>query len=48
MVYTVAMVLFPLGLAPLSHLAIAYPTGRLRSRFERRLVAMPYVLALPR
>ena len=46
LIYTVGLALFPLGLAPLGHLAVAYPTGRLSSRLERGLVVAPYVLGL--
>jgi len=45
-IYTVGLALFPLGLAPLGHLAVAYPSGRLTSRLERVLVAAPYALGL--
>ena len=46
LIYTVGLALFPLGLAPLGHLAVAFPTGRPSSRLERVLVVAPYVLAL--
>lgn len=42
---TVGMALFPLGLAFLAHLALAYPDG-LRSRAERVIVAVPYALVV--
>ncbi len=45
-VFTVGVILFPLGLAPLGHLAIAFPGGRLSSRLERVLVAVIYALGL--
>jgi len=43
---TLGLALFPLGLAPLGHLAIAFPSGRLASRLERVLVVAPYALGL--
>ncbi|MEJ7765060.1 MAG: histidine kinase, partial [Acidimicrobiales bacterium] len=48
--FTAGLALFPLGLAPLAHLAVAFPGGRLRTPFERRLVVGVYgvaVAALP-
>ncbi|HVM03142.1 MAG TPA: histidine kinase, partial [Acidimicrobiales bacterium] len=42
---TVGMALFPLGLAFLAHLALAYPDG-LRSGAERVIVAVPYALVV--
>ena len=45
-IHTLGLVLFPLGLAPLGHLAIAFPSGRLSSRLERVLVAVPYALGV--
>ena len=44
-VATLALALFPLGLAFLAHLALAFPDG-LASRAERVIVALPYALAL--
>ena len=44
-VATIGLALFPLGLAFLAHLALAYPEG-LRSRTERVLVAVPYALVV--
>jgi len=46
LIYTVGLALFPLGLAPLGHLAVAFPHGRSSSRLERALVVAPYVLGL--
>ena len=43
--FTAGLALFPLGLAPLGHLALVFPRGRLSSRLERLLVAAPYALA---
>ena len=42
-VAVVGSILFPLGLAFLAHLALAYPNG-VRSRAERVVVALPYGL----
>ncbi len=44
--FTAGLALFPLGLAPLGHLALVFPSGRLSSRLERLLVAAQYFLAL--
>lgn len=44
--FTAGLALFPFGLAPLGHLAVSFPSGRLSSRLERLLVAAPYGLAL--
>jgi len=44
--FTAGLALFPLGLAPLGHLAVAFPGGRLSTRLERLLAAAPYLLAL--
>ena len=44
-VATIGLALFPLGLAFLAHLALAYPDG-LRSRTERVMVAVPYALVV--
>lgn len=49
-VFTLGLMLFPLGLAALGHLALVFPRGRAASAFERRLVLVPYglvVLGLP-
>ena len=43
---TIGVALFPLGLAPLGHLAVTFPTGRASSRLERCLVVAPYLLAV--
>ncbi len=43
LVATIGAVLFPLGLAFLGHLALAFPNG-LTSRTERIIVAVPYAL----
>lgn len=40
------LALLPVGLAPLAHLAVAFPDGRLSSRLERRLVVAIYAVAL--
>lgn len=45
-VFTAGLALFPFGLAPLAHLAIAFPGGRLRSPLERRLVVSIYGVAM--
>ncbi|MDP8936342.1 MAG: histidine kinase [Actinomycetota bacterium] len=45
LVATIGLALFPLGLAFLAHLALAYPDG-LRSRTERVMVAVPYALVV--
>jgi signal transduction histidine kinase len=44
--YTVGSLLAAVVLAVFVHLLLAYPSGRLRSRFERRLVAAGYILAV--
>jgi len=44
--YTVGNLLAAVVLAVFVHLLLAYPSGKLRSRFERRLVAFGYVLAV--
>ena len=41
----IGSVLFPLGLAFLAHLALAYPDG-LKSRREQVVVSLPYALVL--
>ena len=45
-VWTVARPIEVLGIAVYAHLAIAYPTGYLRSRFDRVVVAYVYVILL--
>jgi hypothetical protein len=45
-IYTVGEVLGALVLAVFAHLLLAYPSGRLRDRLERRVVAFGYGLAL--
>lgn len=45
-VATIGLALLPFGLAFLGHLALVFPSGRLWSRFERRMAAVPYVLAV--
>ncbi len=44
--FTVALVLVLLPIAFLAHLAVAFPTGRLSSRFERLVVVASYVVIL--
>ena len=44
--YTIGAVLGALVLAVFAHLLLAYPSGRLRNRLERRVVAFGYGLAL--
>lgn len=44
-VATVGLVLFPLGLAFLAHLSLAYPDG-VSSRAERAIAALPYLLVV--
>lgn len=44
--FTVGLALFPLGLAPLGHLAVTFPSGRTSSRLERLVVVVPYGLAV--
>ena len=45
-IYTIGLSLFAFGLAPLGHLALAFPSGTLSSRLERVLVVVPYALSL--
>lgn len=45
-IYTIGLALFAFGLAPLGHLALAFPSGTLSTRLERVLVAVPYALCL--
>lgn len=44
--FTLGLVLFPLGLAGLGHLALVFPSGRASSSLERLLVRVPYGMAL--
>jgi signal transduction histidine kinase len=44
--FTIGEVLSALVLAVFVHLLLAYPSGRLRSRFERRLVVASYATAI--
>jgi signal transduction histidine kinase len=37
----------PFGAAVLLHLVLAFPTGRLRDRFDRAIVGLVYVIVLP-
>ena len=46
LVFTAAMVLQGLFIALLAHAAVAYPTGRLHSGFDRVVVATAYVMIL--
>ncbi len=46
LLFTAGLALFPLGLAPLGHLALVFPARRPSSPLERFLVAAPYLLAL--
>jgi signal transduction histidine kinase len=43
--FTIGNAAFPLAGAALAHLGLAWPTGRLRSRFERRVVVAEYASA---
>ncbi len=45
--WTVGEFLGPLGLPILLHLVLAFPTGRLRDRFDRALIALVYGVVLP-
>ena len=46
LVFTAGLALFPLGLAPLGHLAVVFPGRRPSSPLERLLVVAPYLLAV--
>jgi signal transduction histidine kinase len=46
LLFTVGAALFPFSLAFLAHVAVIFPKGRAESRWERVLIAAPYVLAL--
>ena len=45
-IYTVGEASGALALAAVTHLVLAYPSGRLQSRFERAVVASGYALAI--
>jgi signal transduction histidine kinase len=44
--FTLGMTLLPAPMAPTAHLLLAFPTGRLRTREERVLVALSYLDAV--
>jgi len=45
--WTLAELFGPLSAAILLHLVLAFPTGRLRDRFDRWLIGLVYIIVLP-